>query len=261
MAAYLNGAQVEYLVVVFKGFKGAIGWTFADIIRIPPASDKIPSDLSFYQRKLFMFDLKKFFWDDPYFNRSCADGIFHYCVPKVEMLSVLEAYHSSSVGGHYSGIRTAHKFLHYGYYWLSIHQDAHEFAKFCDLCQQDRRISKRQELSFNPILVYELFDIWGIDFMVPFVSSHRMKYILVEVDYVSKWVEAITLPYNEGKSVTAFLKKNIFSIFGTPRVIISDGGSNFCNKLFKGKLEKYGVLHNVVTPYHPQTSGEVEVSN
>ena len=105
----------------------------------------------------------------------------------------------------------------------------------------------------------ELFDVCGIDFMGPFVSSHGMKYILVAVDYVSKWVEDIVLTNNEGKSVTAFLKKNIFSRFGTPRAIISDRGSHFCNKLFKGLLEKYGVRHNVATPYHPQTSGQVEV--
>ena len=96
----------------------------------------------------------------------------------------------------------------------------------------------------------ELFDVWGIDFMGPFVSSHGMNYfvsshgmnyILVVVDYVSKWVEAIALANNEGKSVTAFLKKNIFSRFGTLRAIVSDGGSHLCNRLFKGLLEKYGV--------------------
>ena len=65
-----------------------------------------------------------------------------------------------------------------------------------------------------------------------------MKYILVAVDYVSKWFEAIALVNNEGKSVTAFLKKKIFSRFGTPRAIISDGGSHFCNRLFKGLLRR-----------------------
>ncbi|KAH0761420.1 hypothetical protein KY290_017493 [Solanum tuberosum] len=113
----------------------------------------------------------------------------------------------------------------------------------------------------NLVLVIELFDVWGIDFMGPFVSSHGMKCTLVAVDYLSKWVKAVALPNNERKSVTAFLKKNICSRFGTPRTIISDGGSHFCNKLFKALLEKYGVLHNVATPYHPQTSGQVEVSN
>ena len=108
----------------------------------------------------------------------------------------------------------------------------------------------------NPILVIEIFDVWGIDFMGEFVSSNWMKYILVAVDYVSKWVEAVALSNNEGKSVTAFLSR-----FGTPRGIISDRGSHFYNKLFKGLLEKYGVHHNVATPNHLHTSGQVEVSN
>ena len=113
----------------------------------------------------------------------------------------------------------------------------------------------------NPIMVIELFDVWGINFMGPFVSSRGIKYILVVVEYVPKWVEAIVLSNNEGKSVTAFLKKNISSRFITPRAIISDGGSHFCDKLFKGLLDKYGFRHSVTTPYHPQTSRQVEVSN
>ncbi|XP_015078289.1 uncharacterized protein LOC107022094 [Solanum pennellii] len=74
-------------------------------------------------------------------------------------------------------------------------------------------------------------------------------------------VEEITLPNNDGKSVTVFLKKHIFSRFGSPRVIISDGVSHLFNKFFKGILEKHGVRHNMATPYHPQTCGQVEVPN
>ena len=82
-----------------------------------------------------------------------------------------------------------------------------------------------------------------------------MKYILVAVDYLSKWVEVIAVTYNEGKSVIAIFKNYIFSLFGTQRAIIIDGGSHFCNKLFKELLEIYGVRHNVATPHNPQTSG------
>ena len=123
-----------------------------------------------------------------------------------------------------AGIRTTPKILHCGYYWPIIHQDAHEFAKASYRCKRDGGISRKQKLSLNPIIVIQLFDVWGIDFMGPFLSSHGMKYILVAVHYVSKWVEAIALANNKGKSVTAFLKKDIFSRFGTPRAIISDGG-------------------------------------
>lgn len=111
------------------------------------------------------------------------------------------------------------------------------------------------------MLEVELFDVWGIDFMGPFPDSHGQKYILVAVDYVSKWVEAVALPTNDSKAVIKFIQKNIFSRFGTPRAIISDGGSHFCNKHLDALLKKYGVNHRVATPYHPQTSGQVELSN
>ena len=78
------------------------------------------------------------------------------------------------------------------------------------------------------IIEIKLFDVWGIDFMGPFLSSYGNKYILVGVDYVLKWVEAIASPTNDAKVVIKFLRKNIFTHFGTPRAIISDGSSHFC---------------------------------
>ncbi|XP_070010969.1 uncharacterized protein [Nicotiana sylvestris] len=97
--------------------------------------------------------------------------------------------------------------------------------------------------------------------MGPFVSSFGNKYILVVVDYVSKWVETAALPTNDARVVVGFLKKNIFTHFGTPRAIISDGGTHFCNRAFEKLLAKYDLRHKVATPYHPQTNGQVEVSN
>ncbi|XP_069143442.1 uncharacterized protein [Solanum lycopersicum] len=184
------------------------------------ASDVVPSDFSFRQRKKFMNDVKKFFSDEPYLYRSCADGLIFRCMPEVEMLSILEACHSSHVDGHHSDIRTIYKIFQCGYYWQTIHQDANESSKACNRCQRDGGISRRQELPLNPILVIDEFDVWSIDFMFPFGSSHGMKYILLDVDYVSKLVEAIALANNEGRSVTAFFKKIILSRFGTPRAII-----------------------------------------
>ena len=87
--------------------------------------------------------------------------------------------------------------------------------------------------------------------MGPFPSSLAHKYILLAVDYVSKWVEAIPTITNDSKVVVKFLKKNIFTRFGTPRAIISDEGSHFCNKPFENLLAKYGVRHKVALAYHP----------
>ena len=102
-------------------------------------------------------------------------------------------------------------------------------------------------MPLNNILEVEIFDVWGIDFMGPFISSFNNLYILVAVDYVSKWVEATALPTNDSKVVLNFLKRNIFTRFGTPRAIISDEGSHFCNKYFGALLAKYGVTHRVAT--------------
>ncbi|GKF62656.1 reverse transcriptase domain-containing protein [Tanacetum coccineum] len=96
--------------------------------------------------------------------------------------------------------------------------------------------------------------------MGPFSSSRGNKYILVAVDYLSKWVKAKALPMNDARVVVKFLK-SLFARFSTPRAIISDRRTNFCNEKFAKVMSKYGVTHRLSTAYHPQTSGQVEVSN
>ena len=83
------------------------------------------------------------------------------------------------------------------------------------------------------ILEVKIFDVWGIDFMRPFPNSLGNQLILVAVDYVSKWVEAMPTKTNDNKVVVKFLKENIFSCFGTPRAIISDNGHIFAIGLLK----------------------------
>nr|GFA43969.1 reverse transcriptase domain-containing protein [Tanacetum cinerariifolium] len=112
----------------------------------------------------------------------------------------------------------------------------------------------------NSIQVCEIFDVWGIDFMGPFPSLQGNKYILVAVDYLSKWVKAKALPTNDARVVCKFLK-SLFARFGSPRAIISDRGTHFCNDQFLKVMLKYRVTHRLPTAYHLQTSGQVEVSN
>ena len=94
--------------------------------------------------------------------------------------------------------------------------------KRCDCCQRDGNILRRNEKSLNNILEVDIFYIWDIDFIGPFPSSFFNLFILLVIDYVSKWVKSIATPKKDAKSVTKFLHKNIFTWFGTPRVIISD---------------------------------------
>ena len=84
-----------------------------------------------------------------------------------------------------------------------------------------------------------------------FPSSLRNLYILVYVDFVSKWMEVVALPINDTKAVVKFLQKNIFSRFGTSRAIISGEGTHFCNMIFATALVKYGIKHKIATICHP----------
>ena len=93
-------------------------------------------------------------------------------------------------------------------------------------------------MPLNPILMVEIFDVWGIDFMGPFSNSFENEYILVAVDYVSKWVEAIFCKSTNSKVIIKFLKENILSHFGTPRAIISDRGTYFYNRSFVTLMKK-----------------------
>ncbi|GJX09441.1 reverse transcriptase domain-containing protein [Tanacetum coccineum] len=167
---------------------------------------------------------------------------------------------SLTTGGHHSANLTARKVFDAGFFWPTIYRDAHTMIKSCDTCQRQGKISQRDEMPQNAIQVCEIFDVWGIDFMGPFPSSHGNKYILVAVDYLSKWVEAKALPTNDARVVVKFLK-SLFARFGTPRAIISDRGTHFCNDQFAKVMSKYGVTHRLATAYHPQMSGQVEVSN
>ena len=93
----------------------------------------------------------------------------------------------------------------------------------------------------HTILEVELFDLWGMDFMGPFPPYFNNLYILLAVDYISKWVEAILTHTNDTRIVAQFLCSHIFSWFGTPRALITDNGTHFCNKMIDKVLHKYGV--------------------
>ncbi|XP_028082701.1 uncharacterized protein LOC114284026 [Camellia sinensis] len=116
-------------------------------------------------------------------------------------------------------------------------------------------------MPMTPILIIEIFDVWGIDFMGPFPPSFGFEYILVVVNYVSKWVEVVVTRTNDHKVMVKFLHETIFCCFGFSHTIISDGDKHFCNQFFEALVHKYMITHKVDTPYHPQTSGQVEISN
>ena len=103
----------------------------------------------------------------------------------------------------------------------------------------------------NNIMEVEIFDVWVINFMGPFPPSFGQLYILLAMDYVSKWVEVFAALTNYAKVVLKVLQKNILTQFEASTAIISDEESHFCNKVFNALLAKYRVKHKVALAYHP----------
>ncbi|GKC06728.1 reverse transcriptase domain-containing protein [Tanacetum coccineum] len=224
------------------------------------AENFVVKRMSSQQKKKFFKDVKHYFLDDPCLFKVCADQVIRQCVFGQEAHDILMACHNGPTRGHHSANYAAKKVFDSGFYWPTIYRDAHDLVTRCDACQRQGKILQRDEMPQNAIQVCEIFDVWGIDFMRPFPSSRGNKYILVAVDYLSKWVEAKALPTNDARVVCKFLKY-LFARFGTPCAIISDRGTYFCNDQFAKVMLKYGVTHRLSTAYHTQTSGQVEVSN
>ena len=233
---------------------------FADIVNYL-VTDQIPSQWSLPVKRRFLSEAKKFVFDDPYLFKYCADQIVRRCVPESDQKNILEFCHGEACGGHFSAKKTTAKVLQCGFYWPTLFKDAFHFCKACERCQKLGTVNPKDMMPLTNIFVVEVFDCWGIDFMGPFVSSFGFQYILLAVDYVSKWVEAIPTKTNDSKVVLLFLKENIFARFGMPRAVISDQGTHFCNRSIEALVRKYGITHKVSTAYHPQTNGQAELAN
>ncbi|GJY57780.1 reverse transcriptase domain-containing protein [Tanacetum coccineum] len=185
------------------------------------------------KRRRFFSQVNYYFLDEPYAFKLCSDNVMRRCVAGNEIFEILAHCHSGPTKGHHSASTTGRKVYESGFYWPSIFKDAKDYVMKCDACQRSGNISSRSEMLQNNIQVCDVFDIWGLDFIGPFPNSKGNKYILVAVDYVSKWVKAQALPTNDARIVIRFLRR-LFARFRVPKALISDRETHFCNS----QLEK-----------------------
>jgi hypothetical protein len=160
-----------------------------DIIR---AIQKMPLDhLGKNTQRRIVSESRKYFWDSPYIFKLGNDGVMRRCVLREERQEILRKCHLTEYSGHYSHFQTQATVWSSRFFWPEKHEDTKRYVASCPECQRTRNMSQRNDMPLKYNVQIDLFDVWGIDFMGPFKNSYGFEHILIMVDYVSKWVEAM----------------------------------------------------------------------
>src|SRR5256714_1495883 len=180
-------------------------------------------------------------------------------IRKEELPAVLYMMHNDPTSGHFATDAMFHK-IKTRYYWPQYYDDIKKYVEACDSCQRRGRSKKNNLL--HPIPVHSPFYQIGIDFVGPLPRPKReKKYIIVAMDYLTKWPEARAVTEATADATSKFLYEQIICQHGCPQIILSDRGTHFNNNLIKELMEKFKINHLLFTPYHPQTNGLVERFN
>jgi hypothetical protein len=180
-------------------------------------------------------------------------------IRRFEMEPVLYMMHTHPTAGHFS-VEIMFNKIRNRYFWPKMYEDIREYIKTCDACQRRGKASDNQRL--HPIPVYTPFYQIGIDFVGPLPQTNLgNKYIIVAMDYLTKWPEARAVPRATAEETTKFIYEEIICRHGCPQKILTDRGTHFKNQLVENLMQKFEIQHLLSTPYHPQTNGLVERFN
>jgi hypothetical protein len=194
--------------------------------------------------------------------RRGIDSVFRRCLTFDEAEKSLNDCHSGACGGHMSGYATTQKILRAGYFWPSLFNDCIIAFQKCHACQTYNQKIQSHPAPLHPVVSVGPFAKWGIDFMT--CHPHSVEghgYIIVVVDYFTKWVEAMSTFDNTGKTAALFLFNHVIARFGVPQAIITYYGSHFRNFMMSKLTEKLGLRHDNSTPYYLQANCQVEAIN
>ncbi|UYV65170.1 K02A2.6-like, partial [Cordylochernes scorpioides] len=193
-----------------------------------------------------------------------ADGrskTMQLVVPKVQVPNVLREIHDGVSGAHF-GINKTLKKVRERFYWVYYHEDVERWCKECDRCAASKEPKTRSRGVMREYNMGAPFERIAIDVAGPFpVTEGGNKYILVAMDYFTKWPEAYAIPNQEATTVAKVLMDNLICRFGVPLELHSDQGRNFEAGVFQELCRLLGIRKTRTTPLHPQSDGMVERFN
>jgi transposase InsO family protein len=172
--------------------------------------------------------------------------------------------HEGIAGGHYAGKETTQKVLKAGLWWPTLHKDAKEYYRACDVCQRVGNPSRRDEMPLALQLTLQVFKKWAIDFVGPTnpLGRHRRaRYIITAIEYLTRWAEARAVKDCSAAKATQFIFEDIITRFGCSKILMSDQGIHFIKKTIEALTQEFEVHHQKSTPYHPHANGIVEAFN
>ncbi|MCO5568771.1 hypothetical protein L7F22_022471 [Adiantum nelumboides] len=186
------------------------------------------------------------------------------CATEEEYVPILKQAHSGQVEGHFSTDKTAKAILVAGIWWSTLFMDTEEYVKRCADYQKTKTPRGRLDIPLRLMMGARAFAKWSIDFVGPIAPpAYRMhaQYIIIAINYLTKWVEAKATSKNDAKMTTQFLYENIFTRYGLPIKIVSNKGTHFINEVIEFLLDEFMVIHKKSPPYHPQANGQAKSTN
>jgi hypothetical protein len=185
-----------------------------------------------------------------------------HCLDKPEAEYVMREVHEGICGNHSGARSLVHKLVRAGYYWPMMQKDAISYTRACDKCQRFENLIHSPPETLTPITAPWPFAQWGLNIMGPLpVRRRQLKFLVIGIDYFTKWVEAKSLVMITEKNVRGFLWRSIICRFGIPRTFVSNNGHQFDNSPFREFCEALGIHNHYSSTSHPQANGQVEVTN
>eukprot|EP00253_Pinus_taeda_P020159 PITA_20159 len=189
--------------------------------------------------------------------RLGTDSVLRHCLTDEEAERVLNDCHSGACGGHMSGYATAQKILRAGYFWPCIFKDCILAVRSCHECQIFQRKMRAPPAPFHPVITIDPFAKWGIDYVTCNPrSAGGHGFIIISIDYFTKWAEVMPTLNEDGHTVVQFLSNHVISRFSIPQAIVTDHGKHFRNHMMMELTTQLGLKHDSYTPYYPQSNGQ-----